>query len=65
MIQRPRRLRNDLFTRKLIREHRVSVDDLIFPMFVIEGKNIKEPIDSMPGIYRLSIDNLIMEARQC
>ena len=65
MIKRPRRLRNDLFSRKLIREHRVSVDDLIFPMFVIAGKNIKEPIDSMPGISRLSIDNLIIEARQC
>ena len=65
MIKRPRRLRNDLFSRKLIREHRVSVDDLIFPMFVIEGKNVKEPIDSMPGISRLSIDNLIIEARQC
>ncbi len=62
MIKRPRRLRNDLFSRKLIREHRVSVDDLIFPMFVIEGKNVKEPIDSMPGISRLSIDNLIIEA---
>ena len=65
MIKRPRRLRNDLFSRKLTREHEVSVDDLIYPMFVIEGEKIREPIHSMPGVYRLSIDNLIMEARQC
>ena len=65
MIKRPRRLRNDLFSRKLTREHEVSVDDLIYPMFVIEGEKIREPIHSMPGVYRLSIDNLIMEASQC
>lgn len=65
MIKRPRRLRNDLFSRKLTREHEVLVDDLIYPMFVIEGEKIREPIHSMPGVYRLSIDNLIMEASQC
>ena len=65
MIKRPRRLRNDLFSRKLTREHEVLVDDLIYPMFVIEGEKVREPIHSMPGVYRLSIDNLIMEASQC
>ena len=65
MIKRPRRLRNDLFSRKLTREHEVLVDDLIYPMFVVEGEKVREPIHSMPGVYRLSIDNLIMEASQC
>ena len=41
------------------------MDDLIYPMFVIEGEKVREPIHSMPGVYRLSIDNLIMEASQC
>ena len=41
------------------------MDDLIYPMFVVEGEKVREPIHSMPGVYRLSIDNLIMEASQC
>ncbi len=56
---RPRRLRqNDAF-RRMIRETTLSVDDLILPVFAIGGKNIKNPIDSMPGHFQLSIDNLI------
>lgn len=56
---RPRRLRqNDAF-RRMIRETRLSVDDLILPLFAIAGKGVKNPIDSMPGHFQLSIDNLI------
>jgi len=56
---RPRRLRqNDAF-RRMIRETTLSVDDLILPIFAISGKNVKNPISSMPGQFQLSIDNLI------
>ena len=56
---RPRRLRqNDAF-RRMIRETSLGVDDLILPIFAIGGKNIKNPIPSMPGHFQLSIDHLI------
>ncbi len=60
---RPRRLRVDAWTRRLVREHRLSVDDLIQPLFVMEGDDQAEAIPSMPGIERLSIDRLVAEAR--
>lgn len=62
--ERPRRLRANPLIRSMVRETRVSVDSLIYPIFVIEGKNIKEEIASMPGQYRYSIDRLgeILEA---
>lgn len=60
---RPRRLRqNDAF-RRLIRETMISVNDLILPLFTIEGKGVKYPIDSMPGHYRLSVDNLVKTSK--
>jgi len=59
---RPRRLRRDEFTRRLVRENQLSVDDLIQPVFVIEGHDTVEPVPSMPGIQRLSIDRLEQEA---
>ncbi|MFH2220398.1 MAG: porphobilinogen synthase [Pseudomonadota bacterium] len=60
---RPRRLRqNDAF-RRMIRETIVSVNDLILPLFAIDGKGIKNPIDSMPGHYQLSIDNLVKTSK--
>ena len=43
----------------------LSVNDLIYPMFVVEGKKIRDKIDSMPGIFRLSIDELINDATEC
>ncbi len=59
---RPRRLRqNDAF-RRMIRETKLSVDDLILPLFAINGKGVKNPIDSMPGHYQLSMDNLVKTA---
>jgi porphobilinogen synthase len=62
---RMRRMRHDSFSRRLMRENRLSVDDLIYPMFVIEGENKREAIDSMPGVERVSIDQLLLEAKQC
>ena len=62
---RMRRMRRDDFSRRLMRENRLSVDDLIYPMFVIEGEDRRETIDSMPGVERVSIDQLLVEAKQC
>lgn len=61
-ITRMRRMRANDFSRRLMQEHHLSVNDLIYPMFVIEGENKREPVASMPGIERLSIDLLVSEA---
>jgi porphobilinogen synthase len=63
--RRMRRMRRDEFTRRLRREHRLSTDDLIYPVFVIEGKNRVEPVPSMPGIRRYTVDRLLAHAEQC
>ncbi len=57
-------MRRDDFSRRLMRETRLSVDDLIFPIFIVEGKQQRQPIDSMPDMFRLSIDSLLKEAEQ-
>ncbi len=59
---RMRRMRYQDFSRRLMREHQLSSDDLIYPIFVLEGVNQREPVVSMPGIERLSIDLLVKEA---
>lgn len=59
---RPRRMRQNEAFRRMIRETILTVDDLILPLFAIEGKGIKNPIPSMPGHYQLSIDNLVKTA---
>jgi porphobilinogen synthase len=61
---RPRRLRRNESFRRMIRETSFSVDNLIYPMFVVFGNGIRKPIASMPGIFQLSIDELIKEARE-
>lgn len=61
---RLRRNRFDDFSRRLVRENQLSVNDLILPVFVMEGKSYREDISSMPGIQRLSIDELLKEAEQ-
>ncbi len=61
---RLRRNRRDDFSRRLVREHRLSVDDLILPVFVLDGDNRREAIASMPGVERLSIDLLLQEAEK-
>jgi len=60
---RPRRLRKNDAIRNLVRETTLSVNDLILPLFVVEGKSIRNPISSMPGNDQLSIDLLIKEVR--
>lgn len=61
---RMRRMRKNDFSRRLMREHRLTTDDLIYPMFVIEGKNVREAVPSMPNIDRFSIDLLLKEAKE-
>jgi porphobilinogen synthase len=60
---RPRRLREKPLLRALVRETRLAVDDLVYPVFVVHGRGIREPIASMPGESRLSIDELLKEAK--
>lgn len=61
---RLRRNRRDDFSRRLVRENRLSVDDLILPVFVLDGENRREAVPSMPGVERLSIDLLLQEAEE-
>ena len=61
---RPRRMRRDDFSRRLMRESRLCRDDLIYPLFIIEGERRRESIAAMPGVERLSIDLLLAEARE-
>ena len=65
ITNRPRRMRQNDFSRKLMRENNLSVSHLIYPMFVIAGKNIRQNISSMPGIQRLSIDFILQDAQEC
>lgn len=60
-MRRMRRLRSNAVLRDMVRENHVRTDDLIYPLFVIEGENIKNPVESMPGIYQYSIDRLSEE----
>ncbi|KZY29867.1 delta-aminolevulinic acid dehydratase [Alcanivorax sp. HI0083] len=61
---RMRRMRRDDFSRRLMREHTLTVDDLIYPVFVLEGSNQTEAVPSMPGVERKSIDLLVEETRE-
>ena len=60
---RPRRLRKNENFRRMIRETILSVDDLVYPLFVVPGKNIKKPINSMPGQFQMSVDILVKEVQ--
>ena len=62
---RMRRMRRDDFSRRLMREHRVTTDDLIYPVFVLEGEKRTEPVASMPGVERVSLDRLLPIAEEC
>jgi len=61
---RPRRLRRNENLRRLIRETRVSVDDLVYPLFVVPGKGVRNPIGSMPGHFQLAVDQLAIEVKK-
>ena len=64
-LSRPRRLRRDSFTRNLVREHRLSSSDLILPVFVLDGERQRQAVPSMPGVERLSVDQLLPVAEEC
>ncbi|MCS7204189.1 MAG: porphobilinogen synthase [Leptospiraceae bacterium] len=64
MLRRPRRNRKSENIRNLVRESNISVNDLIMPLFVKEGSGVREPISSMPGIFRLSPDEVIKECKE-
>ena len=61
---RPRRLRRNELFRRMIRETKLSVDDLIYPLFAAAGKNVRREISSMPGVFQLSVPNLVKEVRE-
>jgi porphobilinogen synthase len=64
-LHRPRRLRRDDFTRRLVQEHWLRTDDLIYPVFVLDGANQRQAVASMPGVERLSVDLLFAKAEEC
>jgi len=61
---RLRRMRRDEFSRRLMRENKLTTDDLIYPVFVLEGSGISEPVASMPGVFRHSLDRLLVIAAE-
>jgi porphobilinogen synthase len=63
-IHRPRRLRRNEALRSMVRETELSPNDFVYPLFVVEGKGVRRPIASMPGIFNLSIEHAVEEARQ-
>ena len=62
LVHRPRRNRKSDWSRRLVREHDLTVDDLIWPIFLIEGRNRREPVKAMPGVDRVSVDEAVREA---
>jgi porphobilinogen synthase len=65
ITQRPRRLRRNPSIRSMVQETKLSVDDFIYPLFVMEGENNQEEITSMPGCYRRTLDLLLVEIAEC
>jgi porphobilinogen synthase len=64
-VSRPRRLRRDDFTRRLVRENALTVNDLIYPVFVADGTGVQQAVASLPGVVRYSLDTLLPVAEQC
>jgi len=62
---RMRRMRRDEFSRRLMREHTLTADDLIYPVFLIEGKRRTQAVPSMPGVFRHTADKLLAVAERC
>ena len=62
---RPRRMRRDDWSRRLMQENHLSVDDLIYPVFLLEGKGQSQAVASMPGVNRVSLDLLLLVAQEC
>src|SRR6266542_4334340 len=63
-VHRPRRIRRTEQLRQMVRQPSLKPSDFIYPLFVVEGKGVKKPVASMPGVFNLSIDNAVEEARQ-
>src|SRR3954468_24351280 len=64
LVQRPRRNRKADWSRRLVREHVLTVDDLIWPLFLMDGATRREPVASMPGVERLTPDEAVREAER-
>src|SRR5947209_3697281 len=64
LAKRPRRNRKAEWARRLVREHELSTHDLIWPLFLVDGSNTRVPVDSMPGVERLSVDEAVREAER-
>ena len=64
LTYRPRRLRTSAAMRSLVRETSLSVEDLIYPIFVVPGEGVREPIESLPGQYHLSVDEAVKMAKE-
>ena len=62
-VYRPRRLRESPLLRSMVRETSLRIDDFVYPLFAVHGRGVREPISSMPGQYRLSIDELLKECK--
>lgn len=65
MLRRPRRNRRSAAIREMVQETYLTTNHLVYPLFVIDGKNIKQEIKSLPGNYRLSLDNVLLEIEEC
>lgn len=63
--RRMRRMRRDEFSRRMMRENRLTTDDLIYPVFILDGKNRVEPVPSMPGVNRYTLDKLLPHIEHC
>ncbi len=63
-VHRPRRLRNHPQLRRMVRENIVSVNDLIYPLFAVPGESVANEVKSMPGVYQLSVDKIVAEAKE-
>ena len=61
---RLRRLRRGEALRRMVRETRLSRDDLVYPLFVVEGSGVRDPVGSMPGVFRYSVDALVIECKE-
>lgn len=64
-MRRPRRLRKNELIRSLVRETSLDINDFVYPLFITYGKSIKQPIESMPGVFRFSVDKVLQEIKEC
>ena len=62
---RPRRMRRSEGLRRMIRETRLSVDNLVYPLFICPGREVRRPISTMPGQSQVSVDQAVIEAKEC